>query len=412
LKILICNKFYFNFGGTDVYLAQLEEMLTGKGHQVGIFSTNHPSNRPSNYQQFFVPYVDFKDPSLGLFSKIKLSKRLIYNGKARKPLGRLIKQFRPDVAHVRNIYHHISPSAFWELKSQGIPVVYHINDFKSICPNYNLVSHGRVCERCKVGKYWHAFTEQCHSTSLGSNLTLCAEAYIHKWLRTYEKCVDRFIAPSEFSRNKLIEYGFDENKIDVLAHFQALLPEADAASLYDYILCFGRLSSEKGVEDLLMAMKKLPRINLVVAGDGPERQKLESWSAAQGLNNVRFTGRLDGRDLQEMIRGARFTVMPSLVYETLGKVILESYALGRPVVASNLGTRPEFVKHGSTGLLYEPYNIDDLTEKISSLYSQPELCRQMGQKGRELLAEKHSPEEYYEKLMGIYERVGGSVNHG
>jgi glycosyltransferase involved in cell wall biosynthesis len=405
MKILICNKFYFEFGGTDVYLLQLEKMLREKGHEVAFFSTDHPSNKQSQYQKFFVKYVDFKAPRLSLISRLRHVKRIIYYGQAKKKIRSLVKEFRPDVAHVRNIYHHISPSILWELKAQGIPIVYHINDFKSICPNYNLVSHGRVCEKCKVGKFWHVLTERCHSKSLGSNLTLCAEAYTHKWLGTYTKCVGRFIAPSQFCRNKLIEHGVNRNKIDVLYHFQTIPRESERHESQDYILYFGRLTQEKGLRDLLEAMQVLRNIELVIAGDGPEAPALQAWASARSLSNVRFMGKLDGVNLERVVRGSRFTVMPSLVYETLGKVILESYAQGRPVIASRLGTRPEIVKDGITGLLFEPYSFGDLAEKIAYLYAHPEKCDRMGEEGKKLLIENHSPQEHYERLLQIYRRV-------
>ncbi|PYX95536.1 MAG: glycosyl transferase, partial [Acidobacteria bacterium] len=177
---------------------------------------------------------------------------------ARTRLGRLIQNFRPDVAHVRNIYHHLSPSILWELKAQGVPVIYHLNDFKLLCPSYNFVSHGRACECCRGGEFWRVVTEGCYHGGRGPALVLAAEAYVHKWLRTYQKCVDRFLAPSEFVRNKLVENGWNREKIDVLHHFQTLSTAAPPPAPPDApILYFGRLSAEKGVSDLLRAMRRI-----------------------------------------------------------------------------------------------------------------------------------------------------------
>src|SRR5437763_7073351 len=113
-------------------------------------------------------------------------------------------------------------SILWELKKHGVPVIYHLNDFKLLCPSYNMVAHGRACEKCSAGKFWHVAAEDCDTGGGTSALVLAAEAYIHKQFRAYELCVTRFLAPSQFVKQKLIANGWDAKKIDVLAHFQKL----------------------------------------------------------------------------------------------------------------------------------------------------------------------------------------------
>jgi glycosyltransferase involved in cell wall biosynthesis len=180
----------------------------------------------------------------------------------------MIAEFRPDIAHVRNIYHHLSPSILWELKAQQVPVVYHVNDFKLLCPSYNLVSEGKACEACKGGQFWHALRPKCYP-GLGARLTLAAEAYFHRWLGTYRKCVDLFLAPSRFVREKFVDHGWDGDKFEVLQHFQNTHPVSEEGGEDRPVLYFGRLSAEKGVDDLVRSMKQLPHMRLVVAGDGP-----------------------------------------------------------------------------------------------------------------------------------------------
>ncbi len=144
------------------------------------------------------------------------------------------------------------------------------------------------------------------------------------------------------------------------------------------ILYFGRLSPEKGVDHLLRAMKTLPQVRLQVAGDGPQRAELESLARTLSLENVEFTGHLTGKDLERRIAAARFTILPSLAYETLGKSILESYAWQRPVVASDLGSRRELVRQGETGLLYPPGNVEQLSGAISYLAQRPQQVQADG----------------------------------
>ena len=240
-----------------------------------------------------------------------------------------LSDFAPDLAHVRGIYHHLSPSILWELKRQRIPVLYHLNDFKILCPTYNFVADGRACDLCSKGTFYHAATKGCYTGPRSSAVVLAAEAYLHKWLRTYQRCVNMFLAPSEFVRDKLIASGFSAQSIEVLPHFQTLPLAEQLTSDEGYVLYFGRLSPEKGAYELLRAMVRLPHTPLVIAGEGPERPRLEALAKELNLKQVSFVGMVHGEKLQKLIAGCSFSVFPSLAYETLGKSILESYAWGR-----------------------------------------------------------------------------------
>jgi glycosyltransferase involved in cell wall biosynthesis len=406
MRILYCNKYNFAFSGTEVYLFDVMELMRTKGHTVALFSMADPRGKSTEYDQHFVPNVDFKNNSHGAIGGARLAAHAIYSSIARVRLRKMIAEFRPDVAHVRNIYHHLSPSILWELKAQGVPAVYHINDFKLLCPSYNMVSHGHACERCHNAQFWHVLTEGCYAGSSGSKVVLAAEAYFHNWLRTYEKCITRFLAPSHFVKDKLVDNGWPVAKIDVLPHFQRLPTQApqDAAS-DSPILYFGRLSPEKGLTDLLQAMQRLPKIRLRIAGEGPQRPELENMAESLGLANVEFTGQLTGSRLSDAIAAARFTVLPSRAYETFGKSILESFAFGRSVVASDLGSRRELIHENKTGLLFPPGNVGKLAETIQVLHERPELAAQMGAAGRELVRKRHSPETHYLALMELYGKL-------
>jgi glycosyltransferase involved in cell wall biosynthesis len=402
MRILYCNKYNFAFSGTESYLFDVMRLMRGAGHEVALFSMADPRGTPTPYDQHFVPLMDFK-AGKPAWQSAKMAGHAIYSIDAQRRLKRMLAEFKPDLAHVRNIYHHLSPSILWELKAQKIPVIYHVNDFKMLCPSYNLVSRGQACERCKGGKFWHVVTEGCYSGTRGAAAVLATEAYVHRWIKTYDRCVDLFLAPSQFVKDKLIESGCDAARIHVLPHFQKS-PEhqvqnpASARS----ILYFGRLSPEKGVNDLLQAMRFLPGANLQIAGDGPKRKELEDLAERLNLKNVDFAGHLQGASLDHLIASARLTVFPSHAYETMGKSILESYAQGRPVVASDLGSRRELVKDGLTGLLYPVGNVEKLTEAISLLLRHPELAAKMGEEGRRLVRHRHRPEDHYSQLLDVY----------
>ena len=406
MRILYCNKYNFPFSGTEVYMFELMDLMRAQGHEVALFSMADPRGQPTPYDRHFLPNIDFKKPAHGWFARVRLAAHAIYSTEARRRLRQVIAEFRPDVAHVRNIYHHLSPSVLWELKAQGVPVLYHLNDFKLLCPTYNMVAKGRACERCRGGHFRHVLTEGCYAGPPGSALLLMAEAYFHRWLGTYQKCIDHFLTPSRFAKEKLVQNGFNPQNISVLPHFQKLPAQAlPSAGPNAPILYFGRLSPEKGVSDLLWAMKHLPQVQLQIAGDGPQRAELETLARDLCLSNVKFAGHVGRKVLDYMIASARFTILPSRAYETLGKTILESYAWGRPVIASDLGSRRELVDQGETGLLYPPGNVEQLGRAISFLVERPELAAQMGVAGRRFVETQHAPEAHYRALMSLYARM-------
>jgi len=406
MKILYCNKYNFRFSGTEVYLFDLMQLMLEHGHIPALFSMASAGKKTASHQQHLVSYVDFKNGRKNLFESAHLALHAIYSRQARQRLRSMIRDFHPDVAHVRNIYHHLSPSILWELKSQGIPVLYHLNDFKLLCPSYNLVSHGQACEQCREGRFWRVVTEGCYEGPRSAAAVLAAEAYFHKWLHTYQKCVDRFLVPSEFVRAKLMENGWEADRIEVLPHFQKIPREVPAAPAPGApILYFGRLSPEKGVTDLLRAMSRIRRIPLRIVGAGPQRAELEQLARSLGLLNAEFVGHVEGELLDHYIREAMFTVMPSRAYETLGKTILESYAMGRPVIASDLGSRRELISESKTGFLFPVGDVEQLAQVISFLYDRPELATRMGRAGFARVEERHAPEAHYEAMLKLYRNM-------
>lgn len=376
--------------------------MRSQGHDVALFSMSDPRGQATPYDHNFVPHIEFKGES-GLWQKARGAAHAIYSQEARRRIRAMIKEFRPDVAHVRNIYHHLSPSILWELKAQNVPVLYHLNDFKLLCPSYNLVSRGEACEGCKGGAFYHALRPRCYP-GMGARMTLTAEAYLHRWLGTYRKCVDLFLAPSQFVRNKFVEHGWDGERFEVLPHFQRM-PEIVGKGKHGDVLYFGRLSPEKGVDDLVRAMQKVPQMRLVVAGDGPQRSELQALASSLKLANVEFVGHVGTAERDSLIARSQFTVLPSHAYETLGKTILESYARGRAVVASDLGSRRELVREGKTGILYGKGDVNELAESIETLGSLPEMAERMGNAGREFVRQHHKPEAHYSKLLSFYERL-------
>ena len=402
MKILFCNKYNHPFSGTEVYLFELMDLLRAHGHEVALFSMEDPRGELTPYDRYFVPHVDFKSKA-SIVRRMRNAAYAIYSTEARRRIRAMIREFRPDVAHIRNIYHHLSPSILWELKAQRVPVLYHVNDFKLLCPAYNLVSRGEACEACKGGRFLHMVRAQCYP-GWAERLALVAEAYVHRLLGTYRKCVDLFVAPSDFVRDKFVEHGWEQRRFEVLSHFQRVQDPKPIPGNAP-VLYVGRLSAEKGITDLVHAMQRVPHLRLRVAGDGPERGALENLAALLQLNNVEFLGKVSAEERDRLISECRFTVLPSHAYETLGKTILESYALGRSVVASDAGSRGEFVTHGQTGLLYPLGGVDELAKAMQWMAENPETAALMGRNGLEFVRRNHGPDQHYQRMVGLYERL-------
>ena len=413
MRILYCNKYNFEFSGTEKYLFDLMRLVRQNGHEAALFSMAGPKSADSEetssgdrYASYAARRVDFTNPSRNPLVRLRLAAHAIYSRDARSSIRRLLSDFQPDVAHVRNIYHHLSPSILWELRRQGVPVIYHLNDFKMLCPTYNLVSHGEPCERCAKGSFWNVVAEGCYPKGRTASAVLAAEAYVHKWLKTYRRCVSLLLAPTHFVRDKMVENGWDSRAIEVLPHFQRLpLEPPPEAGPEAPVLYFGRLSAEKGVADLLRAIQQCPNIRLQIAGDGPERVPLEALARDLKLQNIEFLGHIGGPALDRLIANSAFTVLPSHAYETLGKTILESYAQGKAVIATDLGSRRELVAKGETGVLYKVGDVAQLASAMQLLHTRPAIAKAMGEAGLQRVRQHHSPQSHYEALLRIYAKA-------
>ena len=378
MRILYCNKYDYPFSGTEAYLFDLIHQMDTRGQETALFSMDHGHTPAFTGRSYRIPHIDFKDPEAGFVKKVKMAAHALYSPSTRRAMRRCLADFSPDWRTCAESTITCRLRFFGNLRDRAYRCFTTSTISRSCVQPTILLLQARPCELCSHGAFHHAVTKGCYSGPRSSAVVLAAEAYLHKWLRTYERCVDMFLAPSEFVRNKLIASGFPEHRIEVLPHFQTLPDDNRLTPDEGYLLYFGRLSPEKGVYELLRAMVRLPNTPLVIAGDGPERPRLEALTKELNLSQVLFAGMVHGEKLQKLIAGCSFSVFPSHAYETLGKSILESYAWGRPVIASDLGSRRELVQHGITGLLYSDGDREQLAHSIGFLFDRPDLIEKMG----------------------------------
>ncbi|MBT7007611.1 glycosyltransferase family 4 protein [Candidatus Falkowbacteria bacterium] len=399
MKVLLINKFYYVQSGVERVLFETKELLEKAGHEVVVFSMDNPKNEKSKQQKYFVPYVDFSNLKK-TFSK---TARFFYYRKAARNLALLIKKEKPDIAHLHNVYHQLTYSVLKPLKKYKIPTVLTLHDYHLISPNYNLFHKGKVCEVVKKHSYYKAIFHRCVDNSFLKSIAGAISSYWH-WLYRVEEKVDLFISPSNFLKNKYKEFGF-KGKFEVVNNVVDLKDFEPSYPAGDYITFVGRLSEEKGLINLLKVMVHLPEINLKIAGDGPQEKELKKFVIVHGLKNVEFLGYLEKAELQNVVKRSAFVVVPSIWYENYPMTAVEAMALGKPVVASDLGGLTEIVTDGQTGLLLFPGNQKVWQSAIKKLFSDKKLLEKMGKQARLFVQENNSSEQYYEKIIAVYQRL-------
>lgn len=410
MNILHINNFHYWRGGSEAVYFKTAELLEEHKHSSLFFSVNHPNTVSCKTEQYFIPFMDF-NVSQGMTEQLKSAVRVLYSFQARKYLSRLLDRFDVDIAHLHNIYHHISPSVIHELKKKRIPIVMTLHDYKMVCPAYALLRNGKTCEACEGGRYFHALKDKCIKKSIAKTLLAVVEMYLHhSVLRIYDS-VDVFISPSMFLIDKLKEMGFRKN-IVYLPNFinsrDFMGFRSDASSKEKSIVYFGRLSFEKGLWTLLEAAKlfredaEYQNIKIKIIGDGSEMRALKNMVESEQIDNVRFYGVLKGNDLFSEISNSISAVLPSEWYENNPVSVLESFALATPVIGARIGGIPELVRDGETGLLFEPGDAAGLCSKMKFMICNTDKAYEMGLNGRGMVRDEFNPDKYYHQLMKIY----------
>lgn len=414
MKILIINYRYFVSGGPERYLFNLKSLLEEKGHKVIPFSVRYKQNIPSEYDKYFVAplssedEVYFKEQTWNFTSIKKTLERVFYSREVYDSLSNLIKDTKPDFAIVLHYLRKLSPSVLNALSDQKIPFVVRLSDFAMVCPNAHLLRDGKVCELCITGNLFNSVKYKCVQKSYNASLVNYLATAYHCKIKVFDK-INYFVVPSEFTMKKMVEGGWEPKKMVHLPTLVNIQENLDASKKLKQIIFIGRLDHTKGVHILLEAMRFLKAQNIedyncLIAGSGEKEyiEQLNLYIKTNGLSNVMLLGNVEKEQLYDNIKSSMFSIAPSLWYENIPNSVLESMAQGTPVIASNHGSYLELVKDGETGLLFEPGNVEDLSEKIKFLFANPELCREMGDKCIKFVKENNSAEVHYEKLMDIY----------
>lgn len=413
MKVVACNMRYFVSGGPERYMFTLKETLEKKGHQFIPFSVTYSRNEPSGFQNYFVnppgndpSNVYFKDLKLSLSQKLKFAANAIYSREAYQKLQKLLTDTRANLIQTLQIHTFLSYSIIDAAKKLGVPVISRMSNYQLMCPAELYLRNESVCEACNQN-LMNAIRYKCIQNSTMASVVRTASLKLHRMKGTFDK-IDRFIVPSQFLQQKMIEAGFAAERITYLPSFvdtQTIQPVYESDN---YIAYSGRLAVEKGIQDLIDGFSQIKSsVRLLLIGDyqNPEGERLRKYVAEKGLNRIEFLGYKKFAELKKILERALFTVCPSKWYENTPMSVYESLAMGKPVVGANLGSIPEQIIPGRTGLLFEPGNAMDVAEKLDYLISHPEKTVTMGQEARQIIEKFHSPEVHFEKLFQIYQEV-------
>ncbi|MCD8297765.1 MAG: glycosyltransferase [Prevotella sp.] len=389
MKIILANKFYYRRGGDCVYTINLEELLKAHGHDVAIFSMQHPENLSSTWSKYFPSEVKFK---LGV-GMVEAFLRPFGTKEVRKKFCALLDDFKPDIVHLNNIHSQLSPTIAELAHDRGIKVVWTLHDYKLLCPRYDCLRNGKtICEECFTNKQ-NVLKYSCMKNSKLASLLSYKEAI--KWTKErIESCTDIFICPSQFMADKMIRGGFDKNMFYTLCNFIDIAKcHKEDYERDDYYCFIGRLSQEKGVNTLVKAANQLP-YKLKIIGGGPMVEDLKNVANS----NIEFVGFKQWDEIKILVGKARFSVIPSEWYENNPLSVIEAQCLGTPVLGANIGGIPEIIKFGFNGLTFESGNVEDLKQKIQAMYDAMFDYKQIAI----YACETYNAESYYSSIMNIY----------
>ena len=386
MRVLVVHNHYQQPGGEDVVFAAEKKLLRDKGYEV-------------------FEYVDY-NKRISKMRRITVARNTIWSSESRKRLLQFLQKIKPDIIHFHNTFLLISPSVYYACRDIGIPVLQSLHNYRIYCPNAAFYRQGQICEDCLKKKVpWPGIIHRCYHGSHSQTAILSVMISLYHFLKTWQKKVDIYIALSEFSREKFIEGGLPREKIFIKPNFIHPDPGMRENNNGLYTLFVGRLSLEKGLLTLLKSWKYLMEIPLKIVGNGPLLKELQIFVYKNKLKCVEFLGHCGYDDLITLIKKARLLIFPSECYETFGRVIVESFACGVPVIASRLGVMEEIVKNAHTGFLFYPGDHENLAEKTEWAWMHPERMREMGKEARREYETKYTRERNFQILKKIYERA-------
>lgn len=383
MKALLCHNYYQLRGGEDQLFEDEANLLRERGHDVELFTIHNDSIKQSG--------------------SFRTATNAIWNRDICRQLSSRIDQFRPDIMHVVNTFPLISPAIFHLAKRKQVPVVATIQNYRYFCAQAMCFRDGSACEACLGKLPWRSIVHKCYRNSRIGSTVVSSVQMVHRIRRTWQEAIDVVCAASEFSKSKLIAAGFSADQIVVKPNFLTKDPGFRATS-GEHAIFVGRLSPEKGITTVLEAWGDSQR-RLQIVGDGPERASVEA--AARRNPNIDYLGQKSNDEIFDLVGSAACLLFSSTGYESMPKTLVESLAVGTPVIGSDVGSVPEIIHDGETGLIYKGGDANSLSESIERFFSDPQSAVEMRSRCRAVYDQKYTADQNYESLILLYEQARG-----
>ena len=388
LRILQIFSRYIHFGGEESSVSRIGDALQEKHVLVNFMGSTEDLL------------------SDGLASKVALPFRVFHNFQTVERLRQVQKSGNFDLWQIHNALPGLSPSVYQTAFDLKVPVVHYLHNYRMGCTNGFFLNHGQPCERCLGGNFWPAFQTACwrNSRLISGFMGLILRRV--RSVGTFQN-VAAWVALSQAQRSKHIAMGIPQDRIDVVPHFYEPKGDAIPPCPNGNVLFLGRLSPEKGVEHLLRAWKLVQSKGrkLIIAGDGPEKARLQNQATQLGLSNVEFVGFLGREQQRAFWAKSAFSVIPSISSEPFPLTFLESWTQNRTFVANRLGAMSEVVIEGKDGLLAEPLSPASLSAKIQELIENPDRCTEMGQAGKERILSEFNRTLWLSRIEAVYQKA-------
>ncbi|WP_053367823.1 glycosyltransferase family 4 protein [Bacillus sp. FJAT-27245] len=387
MHVLIIHNHYAQYGGEDKVLEHQVQLLRSKGHKVSLFSKHN-----DNIKDF------------SLIDKIKLFKSGYSNAYIENELEDIIRNEKPDIAHVHNIYPIISPLVYKVLHENNIPIVQTLHNYRFICPNGLMYNNNKICRKClDTNNLYNCFYDKCYRNNYLESFWY-ADIISQAYKKGYFEKVDKFIALNPFMKNIMISKGFPENKLSVIPNFVDE-KEIESVKKKDYFLFIGRLSEEKGVIQLVKSMEHLINIELKIVGEGPLESEIKNYIKERNLENITLVGFKKGYEKNLLISESKGLIVPSQWYENFPTVVLEALSLGTLVIGSDIGGLSYMIDNGLNGLLFKPENLLDLAEKIKLIAEDDNLMQSLSSNAFRTYKRNYTPNSFYMNIMHLYKEI-------
>ena len=386
LHILIVHNRYQLAGGEDTVAENEENLLKRYGHHV---------------------YHYYRENSeilkMNVFQRALAGLNSFFSIKTYKEIRKMIADYQIEIVHVHNTVPLVSCSVYYAAKASKCAIVQSIHNLRMICPSGTMVRNNKICKECLRKGLYCAIKHKCYRGSRAQSAILAVSIAFHRWIRTYKK-VDAYLVTTKFNY-ELLNKVVPKEKIFLKPYYSDSQPRDRESKKREYYIFVSRLEYLKGIYIALEAFSHLPDQKLIVLGTGPEEDKARAYVEERKLSNIEFLGFKGKKEMLDLMYHAKALVFPTQWFEGFPMTIVESLAVGTPVIGSDIGNVGTIVRNHVNGLTFHYNSSRDLINKILFFEKNPEEARRMEEEAQNDFIKTQTPENVYERTTEIYNSI-------